>query len=130
SWLLQAGRVEPNENYTGQVLLLETSEEMPPAEEVYRTLRNMGERGLLQQFPAVLMGRAKAWERGRDPDWETRRAYTRDHREAVQRAMGQYHPSAMVVFDLDIGHTDPQLIVPYGGLVRVDGPGRRIDVRY
>jgi muramoyltetrapeptide carboxypeptidase LdcA involved in peptidoglycan recycling len=36
----------------------------------------------------------------------------------------------MVVFDLDIGHTDPQLIVPIGGTVRVDGPGRRITVRY
>jgi muramoyltetrapeptide carboxypeptidase LdcA involved in peptidoglycan recycling len=130
SWLLQAGRVESSENYAGQVLVLETSEEMPSATEVYRTLRNMGERGLLQQFPAVLMGRAKTWERGRDRDWEIRRAYTRDQREAVQSAFAQYHPSAMVVFDLDIGHTDPQLILPYGGLVRVDGPGRRIDVRY
>jgi muramoyltetrapeptide carboxypeptidase LdcA involved in peptidoglycan recycling len=130
SWLLQAGRVGPSSDYQGQVLLLETSEEMPPAEEVYRTLRNMGERDLLQQFPAVLMGRPKAWERGRDSDWEVRRAYARDQRAAVERAIGEYHPHATVVFDLDIGHTDPQLIVPYGGLVKVDGPARRIDVRY
>jgi muramoyltetrapeptide carboxypeptidase LdcA involved in peptidoglycan recycling len=130
SWLLQAGRVGPSHDFSGQVLLLETSEEMPPALEVYRMLRNMGERGLLQQFPALLMARAKAWERGRDPDWDTRRAYARDQREAVQRALREYHPHAMVVFDLDIGHTDPQLILPYGGLVKVDGPGRRIDVRY
>src|SRR5262245_21322872 len=130
SWLLQAGRVGPSPDYQGQVLVLETSEEMPPAEEVYRMLRNMGERNLLQQFPAFLMGRAKTWERGRDRDWEIRRAYTRDQRAAVERAITEYHPRAMVVFDVDLGHTDPQLILPYGGLVKVDGPARRIDVRY
>ena len=34
------------------MLFLETSEEMPSANEVYRILRNMGERGLLERFPA------------------------------------------------------------------------------
>ncbi|MET7382958.1 hypothetical protein ABZT08_29865 [Streptomyces sp. NPDC005526] len=29
-----------------------------------------------------------------------------------------------------LGHTDPQLVIPYGGLVRVDGPARRITVHY
>ena len=130
SWLLQAGRVGPSHDYSGQVLMLETSEEMPPAIEVYRTLRNMGERGLLQQFPALLMARPKAWELGRDRDWDVRRAYARDQRAAVETAMDEYNPHAMIVFDLDVGHTDPQLIVPYGGIVKVDGPDRRIDVRY
>ncbi|KUO22825.1 hypothetical protein AQJ91_02135 [Streptomyces dysideae] len=27
-------------------------------------------------------------------------------------------------------HTDPQLAIPYGGMVRVDGPARRITVTY
>jgi muramoyltetrapeptide carboxypeptidase LdcA involved in peptidoglycan recycling len=34
------------------------------------------------------------------------------------------------VFDVDFGHTDPQLIMPIGGTIRVDGPNRRIVVRY
>jgi Uncharacterized proteins, homologs of microcin C7 resistance protein MccF len=34
----------------------------------------------------------------------------------------------MVVFDVDLGHTDPQIVIPYGGAVRVDGPARRITV--
>jgi hypothetical protein len=38
-----------------------TPEEMPSATEVYRILRCMGERDLLGQFGAVLLGRAKAW---------------------------------------------------------------------
>lgn len=46
SWLLMADRaIQPVDAYAGGVLFLETSEEMPRAEEVYRILRNMGERG-------------------------------------------------------------------------------------
>ena len=41
------------------------------------------------------------------------------------RALRAYAPDTMAVFDVDFGHTDPQLVIPYGGLVRVDGPGRR-----
>ncbi len=36
----------------------------------------------------------------------------------------------MAVFGLDIGHTDPQWIIPYGGWMRIDGPARSIRVRY
>ncbi|MGW1927275.1 LD-carboxypeptidase, partial [Streptomyces massasporeus] len=63
AWMLMADReILPVEEYDGQVLFLETSEEMPGADEVYRILRNMGERGLLRRFPAVLMARALANE--------------------------------------------------------------------
>jgi len=30
----------------------------------------------------------------------------------------------------DIGHTDPQWIIPYGGSMTVDGPARRITAHY
>lgn len=36
----------------------------------------------------------------------------------------------MVVFDVDLGHTDPQLVIPVGGRIRVDGRARRILVTY
>lgn len=130
SWLLQAGRVGPNEAYAGCVLLIETSEEMPSDVEVYRILRNMGERGLLAQFSAVLVGRPKAWELNRRNNPEQKRAYAAAQRAAVSRALSEYAGSAAVVFDLDVGHTDPQLIVPIGGTARVDGAIRRIWVRY
>lgn len=44
--------------------------------------------------------------------------------------MDIYAPETMVVFGVDFGHTDPQLVIPYGGLIRVDGPARRITVTY
>ncbi|MFJ3520506.1 S66 peptidase family protein [Streptomyces sp. NPDC090131] len=131
SWLLMADRVvQPADSYAGNVLFLETSEEMPPAEEVYRVLRSMGERGLLQQFPALLMGRAKSWSFENPLDAEGKAHYRLQQREAVLRALRQYAPDTMVVFDVELGHTDPQVVIPVGGRIRVEGPARRIVVTY
>ena len=131
SWLMMADRdIRLAETYQGMILLLETSEELPSATEVFRILRNMGERGLLQQFPAILFARPKAWSLDRQHTAGQQAAYARDQREAALRALSGYAPDAMVVFDVDFGHTDPQLVIPYGGRARVDGPARRIAVTY
>ncbi|OEV02427.1 S66 family peptidase [Streptomyces oceani] len=131
SWLLMADRtIRPVEEYAGQILFLETSEELIRPSDVYRILRNMGERGLLRQFPALLMGRAKT-TRVFDPRTDDQRdTYRREQRAAVLRALEEYAPDTMAVFDVDLGHTDPQQVIPYGGTVRVNGPERRITVRY
>ncbi|MEW1562522.1 S66 peptidase family protein [Streptomyces sp. NPDC093509] len=132
SWLLMADREIRRDLsvYDGHVLFLETSEDMPRADDVYWILRGMGERGLLGRFPALLMGRPKAWSFDRPLAPADRARYVRDQREAVRRAVDRYAPDMMVVFDVDLGHTDPQLVIPYGGTVRVDGPARRITVTY
>lgn len=76
------------------------------------------------------MGRAKAWSFDRPYEAEDRARYRAEQREAVLRALTGYAPGTMAVFDVDLGHTDPQLVIPYGGLVRVDGPARVITVHY
>ncbi|GAA4596557.1 muramoyltetrapeptide carboxypeptidase LdcA involved in peptidoglycan recycling [Actinoplanes octamycinicus] len=126
-WNLAADRwLRPVGDYAGGVLLLETSEEMPPAEEVFRMLRNFGERGLLRQFPAVLVGTAKATVFTSPRPAAERPKYRDEQREAILRAIDAYHPEAMVVFGVDFGHTDPQWVLPYGGAITVDGPARTI----
>lgn len=131
AWMMAADRaVLPADAYAGDVLFLETSEEMPRAEEVYRMLRNMGERGLLRQFPALLMGRAKSWSFENPFDTGQKQRYREEQRAAVLRALREYAPDTMAVFDVDLGHTDPQLVIPVGGRIRVDGPARRITVTY
>ncbi|MFJ9905689.1 S66 peptidase family protein [Streptomyces sp. NPDC101152] len=131
-WLLMADREVAHDLsvYDGSVLFLETSEELPSATEVFRTLRNMGERGLLRRFSALLMGRAKTWSFERPNSPEEGARYAAEQREAVLRAMRMYASDTPIVFDVDFGHTDPQLVIPYGGTVRVDGPARRITVTY
>lgn len=132
SWLLMADREIARDPsvYDGHVLFLETSEEMPRASDVFWILRSMGERGLLQRFPALLMARPKAWSFEQPNDADARARYVREQHEAVLRAVDIYAPNMLVVLDVDFGHTDPQIVIPYGGTIRVDGPARRITVTY
>ena len=116
--------------YRGCVLLLETSEEMPSADYVYRVLMGMGERGMLQEFVGVLVAAPKAWSFEQPLDLAARAAYTAAQREAVLRALEEYNPGVPSVFGLEFGHTDPQLVLPYGGETVVDGVERRVLVTY
>ena len=93
-------------------------------------LRTMGERGLLAEFPAVVVGRPQAWSFDRRAGDAERAAYASEQREAIVAALDRYAPDAMAVFDVDIGHTGPQWVVPYGGTMRIDGPARTIHVQY
>jgi muramoyltetrapeptide carboxypeptidase LdcA involved in peptidoglycan recycling len=119
-----------NAAYEGAVFFAETSEEMPTADYVYRVLMGMGERGLLQCFGSVVWARPKAWsfEHPREP--ADKASYISAQREAVLTAVAEYHPAAPVVFGVDFGHTDPQLIIPLGGEVRVNSERQSIHVTY
>lgn len=126
-WTLAVSRwMRAVEDYEGCVLLLETSEELPSALEVGRMLRNAGERGLLAQFPAVVVGLPKATSLDRPVPIEQRQRYRDDQRDAIVDVFARYNPDAVLVFGVDLGHTDPQWVLPYGGEVTVDGPARRI----
>jgi muramoyltetrapeptide carboxypeptidase LdcA involved in peptidoglycan recycling len=130
-WNLAAGRwIGPPSAYAGCILLLETSEDMPSDREVFRMLRNMGERGLLEQFPGVVVARAKASSTEMPRNDVDRERYRDDQAAAVLRAMAQYNPTALVVIGPDFGHTDPQWVLPYGGKLSVDGPARSIVAHY
>ena len=130
-WNLAANRwIQSNEAYRGSVFILETSEDMPSSDEVYFMLRNMGERGLLAQFAAVVLAKAKAWSPESPRDYDQRATYRTLQEAAVLRALDEYNPGVMCVVGPDFGHTDPQYVVPYGGLMRVDGPARRITMTY
>lgn len=127
AWNLVVGRwVLPPDAYAGCVLLLESSEERPPPLEVYRLLRHLGERGLLQECPALIWGRPPVGDRDVHPSPADARALRAAHREAVTQAVAEYHPEMVVVMDVDVGHTTPQWLLPYGGQVTVDGVGQRV----
>ncbi|RZT28281.1 muramoyltetrapeptide carboxypeptidase LdcA involved in peptidoglycan recycling [Kribbella sp. VKM Ac-2569] len=129
-WQLSANRwMLPTESYGG-VLFGETSEEMPSSEDVYRILRNLGERGLLERFDAVLWGRPKSTSLDRILTPEESVAYVTGQYLAVDRALAEYNPDAVVVKGLDIGHTDPMLVLPYGGQIYLDPAAQRITVTY
>ncbi|KAL6041333.1 Muramoyltetrapeptide carboxypeptidase LdcA (Peptidoglycan recycling) [Balamuthia mandrillaris] len=85
---MAANKCIPPANKLDGAVLVETSEIMPPAELVYTFFVALGERGLLQQFSAVLMGRPKTFDRGRTPPG--RESYRESQRKAVLRALEEY----------------------------------------
>ncbi len=130
-WNLASNRwIQPVDTYAGCILLLETSEEMPSADEVFRMLRNFGERGLLQKFPAIVMAKAKAWNSTSPLTDSERHHFRHSQRDAVLRALETYNPDALFVYGPDFGHTDPQYVLPYGSLMTVNGPERRLFAHY
>lgn len=120
----------PDPAYDGCVLFFETSEELWPDRYVYRVLMSMGERGLLRRFGAIVWARPKAWSLDDPKPPEDKARYVAAQREAVLRAVTEYHPDVPLVFGVSFGHTEPQHVIPSGGVVTVDGVRRRIEVTY
>lgn len=58
------------------------------------------------------------------------REYCDAQLDAVLRAVDRYSPGLPVVAGLDIGHTDPQVILPVGGSVTIEPGQQRIVVDY
>ena len=68
-WILTAGRFATDPGaLAGGVLLLETSEDLIPAQELGWILRSLGERGMLEAVDAVLVARPPASDLERRPD--------------------------------------------------------------
>jgi muramoyltetrapeptide carboxypeptidase LdcA involved in peptidoglycan recycling len=125
AWQLMTDRYLPAPaDLAGAVLLLETAEDLPEAKRVRWVLTCMGERGLLERFDAVLVGRpaTQNWRTSRTP--AERAAYRERQREAIRVQLDRYNPAAPVVFDIDVGHTNPTTPLPIGSRVVVD-PGER-----
>jgi muramoyltetrapeptide carboxypeptidase LdcA involved in peptidoglycan recycling len=55
---------------------------------------------------------------------------TDEQRRAVLSAAAEYHPGVPVVFGVDLGHTEPQYMIPSGGTVTIDSISQRIEVSY
>lgn len=118
------------EDFENIVLMTETSEEIPTAEYVHRVYRALGERGILERVKAVLVGRPKAWEFDKQNTKEQKEEYRKQQMEIILETVRKYHPSVTVIQNLDFGHTDPQIPMPYGMKARVDAENKKIFVTF
>jgi muramoyltetrapeptide carboxypeptidase LdcA involved in peptidoglycan recycling len=129
--MLRHGSSIPSlEQFADIVLMLESSEEMPTAENVRRVIRAFGERGILKQVQGVLVGRPKAWHFDHMNSIEKKQKFRVDQREVILKTVREYNTSIPVIQNIDFGHTDPQISMPYGSKVRIDSETKKILVTF
>ena len=125
--LLRHGVAIPTlDQFENIILLTETSEEIPTAAYVCRVFRALGERGILKRIKGLLVGRPKAWEFSKQNSFEQKTEYRKQQREMILEVVRKYNSTIPIVQNLDFGHTDPQIPMPYGSKVRIETGSRKI----
>jgi muramoyltetrapeptide carboxypeptidase LdcA involved in peptidoglycan recycling len=119
-----------DEDLDGTILFLETAEDIPEHWIIEYLLTGFGERGWLNKFQAVLVGRPKAWEFNKQNSEEQKAKYSEAQRNAVVKVVRQYNQTIPIVQNLDFGHTDPQVVLPSGREARVVSSGKKILLSY
>lgn len=114
------------EQFKDIVLMMETSEELPSADNVMRTFRALGERGILSRVKGVCVGRAKAREFDVLRTQEERAAYRNEQQETIVKTVRAYNQNIPIVQNMDFGHTEPQVPMPYGNKIRIDSTHKRV----
>jgi muramoyltetrapeptide carboxypeptidase LdcA involved in peptidoglycan recycling len=126
-----AGRMPTTDALRGAILLLETSEDAPSADEVKRWVRALGERGLLEVAAGVLVARPPVSVLNSPvPEADERARLRAAQRETVIEQISRYNPNAVVCVGVPFGHTRPQWILPHGGTIRLDGENRTVTADY
>lgn len=110
------------ERLEGSVLAVETSGEVPDPGELERFFSVLGERGFLDGVAGVLVGRPETGASGP----ARREAYRQRQRRAVVEGLEARGVDVPIVFDLDFGHTSPNLPLPLGAPVELDEVEREI----
>ena len=126
-----ADRMPEVTELAGAILLLETSEELPAADDVKRWVRALGERGILASVAGVLVARPPvSGLHSAVPSSDERARLRVVQCDTIIEQVTRYNPDAVVCVGLPFGHTRPQWIIPHGGTVRLDGTARRVSADY
>ncbi|HEX4799126.1 MAG TPA: S66 peptidase family protein [Candidatus Paceibacterota bacterium] len=128
--LRHAVQIPSLEQFEDIVLMMETSEEIPSADYVMRFFRALGERGILERVKGVCVGRAKAREFDKPRNHEERVAYRKEQQETIIKTVRAYNKDIPIVQNMDFGHTEPQIPMPYGNKIRIDSGNKQIFAQF
>ncbi len=118
------------EQFEDIVLIMETSEEIPSSDYVMRFFRALGERGILLRIKGVCVGRAKAREFDKMRTPEERVMYRKEQQETIIKTVRLYNNEIPIVQNMDFGHTEPQISMPYGNKIRIDSENRKVHAQF
>ena len=98
--------------WEGKILFFETSEDKPLPMQVGYMLRNYGIQGIFEKIKGVVFGRPK------DYSIEEKQELNQTVKTII---CDEFKASELpIIMDVDIGHTDPKLILPLGGKISLD----------
>ena len=109
------------EDWQDAILFLETSEEAPPPEYVKRTLRVFAAMGILEKASGILFGRP-----GGEIPIEKFDEYDQAILQVVKEEEGL--TKLPIITNMDFGHTNPMLVLPYGVQAEIDCDTKRLSV--
>ncbi|PID33416.1 LD-carboxypeptidase [Candidatus Saccharibacteria bacterium] len=112
------------------VLFLETAENIPEPWVIETIFNSLGVLGILERTVAVLVGRPKAWEFNKRLSSRARIAYREKQRNTIIGLVREYNSSIPIIQNMDFGHTDPQIIVPFGNKAMIDSASKTIKFTY
>ncbi len=113
--MLKGSKVWPGlEQWKGAILFLETSEEKPSPSYFQRWLRNYASQGILQVLNGIVLGRPTV-----DEPEKNLHQYDDVLLQVVRDELGL--KELPILTQVDFGHTDPMMVIPYGVRSEIDG---------
>ena len=107
------------EIFAGAILFVETSEEGPGVDLVKRIVRTLGVQGILHRLNGILIGRPGGGVKN-----------LRQYDEAIQSVVAEEFgfSGLPIIAQMDFGHTDPMLVLPYGATCEIDCASLRVSL--
>lgn len=91
------------------ILFFETSEEKTKPDLIKRWLRNYAAQGILHQAQGIIFAKPKD------------ATYYEEYKEVILTVLAEYGLTDLpVMYNMNFGHTEPKLILPYGAMARID----------
>ncbi|WP_243064727.1 S66 peptidase family protein [Humibacter sp. RRB41] len=97
--------------FDDRILFVETSEDVPPPAQVGYWLRNFGAQGILNRIAGLVVGRPRGYTAEQVHELD---------RLVVERLEEWHVDDIPVVSGVDVGHTDPQFVLPNNVLAELD----------
>ncbi|MCA9330372.1 LD-carboxypeptidase [Candidatus Saccharibacteria bacterium] len=119
-----------DEDLDGTVLFLESADGNTRSWIAEYVLTGFGERGWFDKFQAVLIGRPKAWELDLQIKPTEKTKYRKEQRDMIFSVVRNYNKDIPIIQNLDFGHTDPQVVLPKGGKVKILSDSKKIFLNY
>ena len=119
--MMKATKFWPSQKFwKNKIFFLETSEEKPSLHYVDHVLRNYGMLGVFDQISGFIFSRARDYSDDEKKELEDKII------NIISKEFNK--PNLPVVANFDIGHTDPQLILPLGVKAEIDCQNKKVNL--